>query len=117
MTRQIKKVKKYHYHYEKICDETDVIYTRCYMCGELKPSGTKYFRKDKAPQRERDFRPLCKECANKGLREYLKNREYQREMEEMKEVSKDTIQVNQLFDEEETVESKLDKLLAYLWLK
>jgi hypothetical protein len=103
----------------KICNETDQVFTRCYCCGEFKPATIEYFRKEARPDRDRDFRPLCKKCANEQLREYLKDRKHKEEMEKMekmKEISKETVYSDPLFNDKNIspMEEKLDKLLAYL---
>jgi UDP-N-acetylglucosamine pyrophosphorylase len=103
----------------KICNETDQVFTRCYSCGEWKPATTEYFRKEASPNRDRDFRPLCKKCANEKLKEYLQDRKHKEEMEKMKEVSKETVKANQLFEEkkedtEPDLRSRLEKFLDSL---
>ena len=82
--RKFKRCKKYTYSMVKICNETDQVFTKCYCCGEWKPATTEYFRKEASPDRDRDFRPLCKKCANEQLREYLKDRKYKEELEQLK---------------------------------
>lgn len=119
--RKFKRCKKYTYSMVKICNETDQVFTRCYCCGEWKPATTEYFRKDKNPDRDRDFRPLCKKCANEKLKEYLKDRKHKKELEKMKKISKETVKANQLFEEkkenkEPDLRSRLEKFLDSLWL-
>jgi hypothetical protein len=115
--RKVKKCKKYTYKMVKICNETDVVFTRCYKCGELKPSTTEYFRKEASPTRDRDFRPLCKDCANENLREYLKKKKNEKEMEKMermKEISKENIHANPLIEKEPDLRSRLERFLDSL---
>lgn len=116
--RKFKRVKKYHYSMVKICNETDQVFTRCYVCGEWKPSTQEYFKREADPNRDRDIRPICKHCVNEQLKDRLKRDKEKKEMESMKQISKETVHTNPLFEEDnETVESKLDRLLTYLWLK
>lgn len=115
--RKFKRVPKYTYSMVKICNETDQVFTRCYCCGEWKPATTEYFRKEASPDRDRDFRPLCKKCANEQLREYNQKRKKQRELDAMIQVSPETIHSEPLLKKDETMESKIDKILSYLWLK
>ena len=116
--RKFKRVQKYTYSMVKICNETDQVFTRCYSCGEYKPATTEYFRKEANPDRDRDFRPLCKKCANEHLREYLKDRKHKEEMEKMVEVK--TVHSEPLIKnekkEDKNLESKIQKILDYLWL-
>ena len=115
--RKFKKVQKYHYKMVKICEETDKVFTRCYSCGEWKESGTENFRKEASPDRDRDFRPLCKKCANAQLKEYMHNRKKQKELEKMKYISTETIHSEPLIKEtkeEKSLESKIQRILDYL---
>lgn len=119
--RKFKRVQKYTYSMVKICNETDKIFTRCYACWEWKPATTEYFRKEASPDRDRDFRPLCKKCANQQLREWNKEQKRKKEMAKMKEVSKETVHTNPLFNEIENsnkkdLRSRLEKFLDSLWL-
>lgn len=120
--RKFKRVQKYHYSMVKICNETDQVFTRCYKCGEWKPSTSEYFRKENAPDRDRDIRPLCKKCANENLREYLKDRKHREEMERMIQITKESIQANPLIEEKKDnklewdLRSRLEKFLDSLWL-
>lgn len=117
--RKVKRVRQYTYRMVKICNETDQVFTQCYKCGEWKPSTVENFRKEASPTRDRDIRPLCKECANEGHRNYLKNRQHQRELARMKEISKETVHNVPLINEEEEkvdLRSRLERFLDSLWL-
>lgn len=114
---------KYHYETVKICVETDVIYTRCRECKQLKPSNLEYFRKDSDPHAQRLILPLCKEC----WREIDKQK---RDSEKMKKIHAEKpinyVEQKELFDwkvftkeeseSNDTLESKVDRILSFLWL-
>lgn len=131
--KRIRSVWKYHFEDVKICCETDVIFTRCRVCKELKPSNLEYFRKDTNKNAQRMIQPLCNECAREMEREqrqYEKQRKAESEpitAEQVKAVCEELKHVEQkeLFDEnvfwirvkEETLESKINKIFNFLWLK
>jgi hypothetical protein len=122
--KRIRTCHKYHYDTVKICRETDVIFTRCRVCKQLYPSTLEYFRKDKSEEAQRLIQPLCKKCWREKdaiKREQQKLRELQIEVEDQPT----NFEERSLFDwkiftkeseEEETVESKVDRILAFLWL-
>lgn len=120
--RQVKRFKKYTYSTVTICDQTDQVYTRCYMCGEWKPSTTEYFKKEWDSRKwVRGIRPICKKCTNEQLKEWLKNKKKQKELEELEnmvKVTPETVREKPLIDKKEektSMEEKLDKILAYLF--
>lgn len=103
---------KYHYETVKICVETDVICTRCRICWEIKPSTIDYFRKDPTPNAQRLIQPLCNECARemeKKVRAREREKSLIRELETIKHVEEQPLI-------EESVESKIDRILSFLWL-
>lgn len=117
--KRIRSVWKYHFENVRICCETDVIYTRCRICKEYKPSNLKYFRKDSDPNAQRLIQPLCVECA----RQMEKAKRYKKPEEIEKPINH--VEQKELFDwkvfkkeesEEETIESKVDRILSFLWL-
>ena len=79
--KRIRSVWKYHFENVRICCETDVIYTRCRICKEYKPSNLKYFRKDSDPNAQRLIQPLCLECA----RQMEKAKRYKKDKGEREE--------------------------------
>ena len=111
--KRTRSVKAYHYDTVQICRETDVIYTRCRVCKEYKPSDLKYFMKETHEWRKREITPLCRECHKKIVAE----RKLKKEQQTIK------IEAPHLFEEEtqeESIESKLDKVIAFftkLWIK
>lgn len=109
-TKRIRTCKKYHYDMIQICRETDRVYTKCRICWEWKPSDLKNFAKETHAHKKRDIQPLCRAC----LKEQQKERN--RKSREEKPVN---VEAHSLF-EEETVESKIDKVIAFLskfWMK
>ena len=113
--KRIRSVWKYHFENVKICVETDVIFTRCRKCKQLFPSNLEYFRKDSSKDAQRLIQPLCKTC----WRELDKE---QREFEKMKKIEEQkpitNVEEHSLFEdsEQETMESKIDKIFNFLWL-
>ena len=79
----------------RICVETDVIYTRCRVCKEYKPSNLEYFRKDTTKDSQRMIQPLCIKCARE-----LEKQQRQFEKEKKIEAEKPITNVEQkeLFD-------------------
>jgi len=118
--KRIRSVWKYHFENVRICCETDVIYTRCRICKEYKPSNLKYFRKDSDPNAQRLIQPLCLECA----RQMEKAKRYKK-VEAEKPIT--NVEQKELFDwkvftkkeseSNETLESKINKIFNFLWLK
>lgn len=102
--KRIRTVWKYHYETVQICKETDVIYTRCRVCKEYKPSDLKYFMKDTHEWKRREIQPLCRECHRKLKAE--------RKIKEQQTIK---VEAPHLFEEtqEETIETKLDKVIAF----
>ena len=109
--KRTRTVWKYHYETVQICKETDVIYTRCRIRKEYKPSDLKHFMKETHSWKKKEITPLCRECHKKLRAE--------------KKIKEQTIKVEapHLFEEnvqEESIESKLDKVIAFftkLWIK
>lgn len=118
--KRIRSVWKYHFENVRICCETDVIYTRCRICKEYKPSNLKYFRKDSDPNAQRLIQPLCLECA----RQMEKAKRYKK-VEAEKPIT--NVGQKELFDwkvftkkeseSNDTLESKINKIFNFLWLK
>lgn len=110
--KRIRSVWKYHFENVKICVETDVVFTRCRVCKELKPSNLEYFRKDSDPNAQRLIQPLCVECA----RQMEKAKRYKKPEEIEKPINH--VEQKELFEnvQEETIESKVDRILSFLWL-
>lgn len=113
--KRIRSVWKYHFENVKVCVETDVIFTRCRICKQLKPSNLEYFRKDSDPNAKRLIQPLCKECwceLDKQKREFEKAKK----IESKKSINH--VEQKELFEnvQEETIESKVDRILSFLWL-
>ena len=115
--KRIRTCHKYHYDTVKICRETDVVCTICRVCKNMYPSTIEYFRKDKQNS-ERDIQPICRACASKKERMHdAEVREQKRlaQIEEQKPIW--NVEAHSLFENtEETVESKVDRILAFLWL-
>ena len=118
--KRIRSVWKYHFDKITVCRETDVVFTRCRVCKELKPSNLEYFRKDTTNDAQRLIQPLCNECARKSERA---QREIKRIEEDQKPIS--NVEQKELFDwkiftkedvQKETLESKIDKIFNFLWL-
>ena len=114
--KRIRSVWKYHFKTIEICEETDVVFTRCRMCKELHPSTLEYFVKETHKWAKRTIQPICRKCACELQREY--KQAYKERKTEQKEVQTNPIETKQetLFDEKESVESKLDRILSFLWL-
>ena len=122
--KRIRTCHKYHFDTVKICRETDVIFTRCRVCKQLFPSTLEYFRKDKSDSAQRMIQPLCKKCWRE--KEAIKREQkkiIEREINEQPQIK--NVEQKELFDwkmftkndfEEETVESKVDRILSFLWL-
>ena len=120
--KRIRSVWKYHFKQITICEETDVVFTRCRMCKELFPSTFEFFVKDTKKDAKRSIQPICRKCACQLQREYnqtYRNNKKEAEQQQSTVVEKkveNPIQTT-LFDEDESVESKLDKIMKYLWIK
>lgn len=122
--KRIRSVWKYHFENVKICVETDVVFTRCRVCKELKPSSLEFFRKDADKDAQRLIQPLCIKCARKMEKESRENQKmFTAEVEDQKPIS--NIEQKELFDwkiftkedvQKETLESKIDKIFNFLWL-
>lgn len=118
--KRIRTCHKYHYDTVKICRETDVIFTRCRVCKNLFPSTLEYFRKDKSNS-ERLIQPICRKCSCEKERQYNAT---VREEKRFEQKPIQNVEQRELFDwkiftkesDEETVESKVDRILAFLWL-
>lgn len=118
-TKRTRTCWKYHYDTIQICRETDRVYTKCRICGEWKPSNLQNFAKETHANKKRELQPLCREC----LKEQQKGRN-KKYREAQKPI---TVESHSLFEgkvkeelEKETMESKLDKVIAFLskfWLK
>lgn len=111
---------KYHYSLVKICDEIDTIYRCCYTCKQVKPLDLNHFCKNSNDVMW--FMTQCKECRNNYKRErkaILEAEAMKQEHEHDHVEQKDTSKLKQtsLFDENDSTETKLNKILAYLWLK
>lgn len=121
--KRIRSVWKYHFENVRICVETDVIYTRCRICKEYKPSNLEYFRKDPDKNAQRLIQPICRECAKKLERE---QREYEKIQKIESEKPINHVEQKELFDwkvftkeeseSNDTLESKVDRILSFLWL-
>lgn len=121
--KRIRSVWKYHFETVKICTETDVIFTRCRICKQLKPSNLDYFRKDSSKTAQRLIQPLCIECA-RNLEKEERAFEKQKKIEAEKPINH--VEQKELFDwkiftkeeseSDETLESKIDKIFNFLWL-
>ena len=121
--KRIRSVWKYHFETVRICVETDVIYTRCRICKEYKPSNLEYFRKDPDKNAQRLIQPICRECAKKLERE---QREYEKIQKIESEKPINHVEQKELFDwkvftkeepeSNDTLESKVDRILSFLWL-
>jgi len=113
--KRIRSVWKYHFENVRICVETDVIYTRCRICKEYKPSNLEYFRKDPDKNAQRLIQPICRECAKKLERE---QREYEKIQKIESEKPINHVEQKDLFADtkEDSLESKVDKILSFLWL-
>lgn len=122
--KRIRSCHKYHYDTVKICRETDVIFTRCRICKNLFPSTLEYFRKDnRNPIRE--IQPICRKCWCEKENEY-KTRVREEQEFQNKKIS--NVEEHSLFEwkvftkedvkeeQKETLESKVDRILSYLWL-
>lgn len=119
--KRIRSVWKYHFKQITICEETDVVFTRCRICKELFPSTLEYFAKDTHKDAKRTIQPICRKCACQLQREYnqtYRNNKKEQEAEQkfVEKKIESPIQAT-LFDEDESVESKLDKIMKYLWIK
>ena len=109
-----KRVKKYHYKTVEICEETDIVFTRCRCCKQLFPSTLEFFIKESHKWEKRTIQPLCRRCNReiwKWYRELYKSRK-----SEHAEINPAEAKQTELFDENESVESKLDRILSFLWL-
>lgn len=125
MNRSYKRTRKYHYDMVQICRETDQVFTRCYMCWEWKPSTRQFFKAEWNKNKERDIRPICKECTNLQQKEY-KSKVKQRQEEII--VTPETVKQNSFIEylaeiesqekkeKEKTLEWKVQKILDFLWL-
>lgn len=113
--KRIRTCHKYHYDTVKICVETDVICTRCRICWEIKPSTLDYFRKDPTPNAQRLIQPLCNECARE-MEKKFRERERERNQSKMELVQDAIKHVEEQPLIEESVESKIDRILSFLWL-
>ena len=113
---------KYHYDTVKICRETDMIFTRCRVCKQFFPSTTEYFRKDKSDDAQRLIQPLCKKCwrEKEAIKRQLLREKKMNEEKEIKNVEAHSLFEWKMFTKndfaEETVESKVDRILSFLWL-
>jgi hypothetical protein len=105
------RVAKYHYATIKMCIETDVLMTKCRVCWNLYPSTTEYFVIDWHQWAERRIQPFCRKCSQ----DYQKQLLIQKKAEQNKPKPAD-VHAESLFEEEESVESKVDRILAFLWL-
>lgn len=108
--KRTRSVKAYHYDTVQICRETDVIYTRCRVCKEYKPSDLKHFMKETHEWKKREITPLCRECHKKIAAE--------RKLKKEQQIIK--VEAPHLFEEDvnkDSLETKIDRLLAYLWIK
>lgn len=108
--KRTRSVKAYHYDTIQICRETDVIYTRCRVCKEYKPSDLKHFMKETHSWKKREIAPLCRECHKKIAAE----RKLKKEQQPIK------VEAPHLFEEDvnnDSLETKIDRLLSYLWIK
>ena len=116
--KRIRSVWKYHFKTIEICEETDVVFTKCRMCKELFPSTLEFFVKETHKWARRTIQPICRKCACQLQREY-KQAYKERKEEQKEEVAPKKIESpvqTTLFDENESVESKLDRILSFLWL-
>lgn len=121
--KRIRSVWKYHFENVRICVETDVVFTRCRVCKEYKPSNLEYFRKDPDKNAQRLIQPICRECAKKLERE---QREYEKIQKIESEKPINHVEQKELFDwkvftkeeseSNDTLESKVDRILSFLWL-
>ena len=93
--KRIRSVWKYHFENVKICVETDVVFTRCRICKELKPSNLEYFRKDADKDAQRLIQPLCLECARKLEKQ---QRQFEKENKIEAEKSITNVEQKELFD-------------------
>lgn len=105
---------KHHYLNEVICKETDIIYRRCYTCREYKPLDKEHFQVNSSEKMWFMFQ--CKNCRNEYKQELAKQKA-KKEVEAMKEVEAKNQKQHSLFEASDTLETKLNKVLAYLWIK
>lgn len=120
--KRIRSVGKYHFENIKVCVETDVVFTRCRVCKQLKPSNLEYFRKASNQDSERLIQPLCIECAREMEKEQRKF-EKEKRMEAEKPIT--NVEQKELFDwkvftkedSNETLEYKINKIFNFFWLK
>lgn len=127
MDRLYKRTRKYHFDTVQICRETDQVFTRCYMCWEWKPSNRKFFKAEWNKNKDRDIRPICKECANVQQKEYKKRmKDAEEKLVNAQEAKQDSFidYLQELEDEakkekekkDNSLESKVQKILDFLWL-
>ncbi len=86
------------------------------MCKELFPSTLEYFPKDTKKDAKRTIQPICRKCACQLQREYnqaYRNNKKEAEQKQVEKIIENPVQTT-LFDEEESVESKLDRIMKYL---
>ena len=122
--KRIRSVWKYHFENVRICVETDVVFTRCRVCKELKPSSLEFFRKDTTKDSQRMIQPLCIKCAReleKQQRQFEKEKKIEAEKPitnvEQKELFDWKIFTKEESESNETLESKINKIFNFLWLK
>lgn len=127
--KRIRSVWKYHFENVMICKETDVVFTRCRICKELKPSNLENFCKDTHTYAKRLIQPICRKCNAELQKNYKEERANQITAEQLQEACDRLKHVEQkeLFDWEvfikeeaesnETLESKINKIFNFLWLK
>jgi hypothetical protein len=79
----------------------------------LKPSTLEYFRKDKSKTAQRLIQPLCRKCSREITAE--KN-EMKKQSELQQEKKIENVSEQSLFqiEDNESVESKLDRIMKYL---
>lgn len=105
---------KKHYVDVCICKETDLIYRKCYTCLECKPLDREHFNVDSHDKQ--GFMAQCKDCRNNYKRERKEIVEKEKQAKTQQKAPKE-FKEKSLFEESDSTETKLNKILAYLWLK
>lgn len=85
------------------------------MCKELHPSTLEFFVKETHKWARRTIQPICRKCACQLQREYKQAYKERKEWYIPMKKIENPVQAT-LFDENESVESKLDRILSFLWL-
>jgi len=114
MTQEKKYSRNYKYNYLKavLCEQSDKVFRKCYTCQQWKPlDNDNYLRNEREVMW---FTFQCKDCRNaykKQRKEFIK----EQIKEQQKEIKPENVKQEPIF-EDDSVESKLDRILSYLWL-